>query len=98
MFKEQENDLEIRALRLKIKQGRAEKSVLKRHMLIDDVLYFLSNPEHNPTVRLYVPKHYRLTVLRSYHDDHGHFGLDKTFNAIRDKYYWPNFTRKFTIM
>lgn len=81
---------EIRALRLKIQQGRAEKSLLKRHMLIDDVLYFSSNPEHNPTMRLYVPKHYRLTVLRSHHDDHGHFGLDKTVDAIRDKYYWPN--------
>lgn len=51
-------------------------------MLINDILYFLSNPEHNPTVRLHVPKHYRLTVLRSYHDNHGHFGLDKTFDAI----------------
>lgn len=90
MFEEQEKDPEIRALRLNIQQGRAEKSLLKRHMLIDDVHYFLSNPEHNPTMRLYVPKHYRLTVLRSYRDDHGHFGLDKTFDAIRDKYYWPN--------
>lgn len=41
MFQEQDKDPEIRDMRLKIQQGRAEKSVLKKHMLIDDVLYFL---------------------------------------------------------
>lgn len=90
MLQEQDKDPEIRALRLKFQQGRAEQSVLKKHMLIDDVLYFLSSPEHNPTVRLYVPAHYRPTVPKSYHDDHGHFSLDRTFDSIREKYFWPN--------
>lgn len=60
------------------------------------MLYFLSSPEHNPTVRLYVPPHYRPTVLKSYmyHDDHGNFGLDKTFDSIREKYYWPNLCKE----
>lgn len=40
MFKEQEKDPEIRALRLKIQQGVAEKSVLKRHMLLL-MMYFI---------------------------------------------------------
>lgn len=89
MLQEKDKDPEIRALRLRIQQGRSEKYVLKKHMLIDDMLHFLSSLEHNPTVRLYVPAHYRPTVLKSYHDDHGYFGVE-TFDSIREKYYWPN--------
>lgn len=94
MPQELDKDPEIRTLRLNIQQGRAEISVLKKHMLIDDVLYFLSSPEHNPIVKLYVPSHYRPTVLKSYHDDHVNFGLDETFDSIREKYYWPNLCKE----
>lgn len=41
MLQEKDKDSEIRALILKIQQERAEKSLMKKHMLIDDVLYFL---------------------------------------------------------
>lgn len=40
MLQEQDKDPEIRALRLKIQNGRAEKSVLKKYMLIDDRALF----------------------------------------------------------
>ena len=39
---------------------------------------------------LYVPEHLRERVVKQYHDDNGHMGIDKTFDAIHQKYYWPN--------
>ena len=29
-------------------------------------------------------------MIEQYHDDNGHMGIDKTFDALRLKYYWPN--------
>ena len=36
-----------------------------------------------------LPKFYRLSALKAYHDEKGHFGIRKTFAALRDKYFWP---------
>jgi hypothetical protein len=41
-------------------------------------------------VRLYIPSHIKPVVVEQYHDINGHMGIDKTFEAIRNKYYWPN--------
>ena len=37
-----------------------------------------------------IPGHLREWVVKQYHDDNGHMGIDKTFDTIRQKYYWPN--------
>ena len=29
-------------------------------------------------------------VVTQYHDDNGHMGVQKTYNSIRQKYFWPN--------
>lgn len=54
------------------------------------MFYYLTNADNDPILRLYVPFHYRSGVIKQYHDDNGHLGIDKTFDAIRQKYYWPN--------
>ena len=51
---------------------------------------FLSNPDDNPTLRLFIPGHLRHLVVAQYHDDNGHMGVQKTYDAIRQKYFWPN--------
>ena len=28
--------------------------------------------------------------MKQYHDMNGHMGVQKTFDSIRQKYYWPN--------
>ena len=40
----------------------------------------------------YVPEMIRLEVISRHHDDPlaGHFGIDKTRELIRRKYYWPS--------
>ena len=87
---EQAKDPEIAQTLSLIQLGQAKKSVGDRHLIIDDVLYYLTNAENDPIIRLYVPHHYRLGVIKQYHDENGHLGIDKTFDAVRQKYYWPN--------
>ena len=31
-----------------------------------------------------------MAVIKQYHDDNGHMGIEKTFDTLRHKYYWPN--------
>ena len=39
--------------------------------------------------QLVVPKSLREDVILAYHDGNAHLGFDKTYSAIRAKYYWP---------
>ena len=39
--------------------------------------------------QLVVPKCLREDVILAYHDGNAHLGFDKTYLAIRSKYYWP---------
>ena len=39
--------------------------------------------------QLVVPKCLREDIILSYHDGNAHLGFDKTYSAIRSKYYWP---------
>ena len=87
---EQAKDPEIVRIINLLKQGQAKKALSDKHLIIDNLLYYLSNADSDPTLRLYVPAHYRSQVVQQYHDDNGHLGIDKTFDSIRQKYYWPN--------
>lgn len=87
---EQAKDPGIALLIRQLQLGQAKKSAGEKHILIDNVLCYLTNADNDPILRLYVPFHYRSGVIKQYHDDNGHLGIDKTFDAIRQKYYWPN--------
>lgn len=39
------------------------KEIRRRHLIIDYVLYYLTNAENDPIIRLYVPLHYRSGVI-----------------------------------
>ena len=39
--------------------------------------------------RLFVPKTLVLMVLQEFHDAHGHFGVNRTYAIIAERYYWP---------
>ena len=61
-----------------------------RHLILGGLLYYLSDPDDDPTPRLYIPKQLQDAVIRQYHDNNGHMGIDKTFESIKRKYYFPN--------
>lgn len=49
----------------------------------------MSKPDEGPILRLYVPGHLTEKVLSNYHQV-VHLGIDKTYDVIRNQYYWPN--------
>ena len=46
-------------------------------------------PDRN-NMQLCLPKPYRKEALEGYHDNVGHFGLDRTLDLLRDRFYWPH--------
>ena len=87
---EQTRDGEISEIRSTILNGKESKDVQKHYLLVDDLVYYLSNVNDDPCLRLFIPKHIRNFVVKQYHDQNGHMGVQKTFDSIRQKYYWPN--------
>ena len=86
---EQESDEEIVSLKKRVNNEKASKLEQKKFIILEGVLYYLSQPEEEPILRLYVPSHLRHEVMLQYHDKNGHLGIEKTFQAIRQKYFWP---------
>ena len=63
--------------RLKIRHG-----VLFRHINTQQ------RPDRN-NMQLCLPKEYRKEALEGCHDNVGHFGLDRTIDLLRYRFYWP---------
>ncbi|CAC5399405.1 unnamed protein product [Mytilus coruscus] len=86
---EQSLDKELSAIAIQLQNGKATKSVESKYILMDDILYFISKADSEPVLRLYVPLQLREEVVKQYHDV-DHLGVDKTYDAIKIKYFWPN--------
>ena len=87
---EQSKDDDLLEIRSMILNGKENKDVQKHYLLVDGLVYFISNVNDDPNLRIYVPKYIRSYVVTQYHDQNGHMGAGKTFDTIRAKYYWPN--------
>lgn len=86
---EQSLDKELSLIAIQLQNGKATKSVESKYILMDDILYFISKTDSEPVLRLYVPLQLREEVVKQYHDV-DHLGVDKTYDAIKIKYFWPN--------
>ena len=95
---EQTRDDDISEIRSMILNGKESKDVQKHYLLVDDLVYYLSNVNDDPCLRLFIPKHLRNFVVTQYHDQNGHMGVQKTFDSIRQKYYWPNLFKEINSM
>ena len=90
MIREQSLDPEICDLKEKLKDEKMSKSMAKKYIILEDVLYYISNPDDNPVLRVCVPEQWKAAVLEELHDNYGgHLGIDKTYEAIKKSYYWP---------
>ena len=90
MVIEQAKDKVLLNLKEEIQSSKASSSVLSKHIILDDILYFIPKADTDPIIRLYLPRHIIKPVIMGYHDNNGHVVIDKTHDAIKHKYYWPN--------
>lgn len=90
MKKEQEQDEIILSLKKRLQSDTATKTEQSKHMIIDGLVYYMSNADNEPNLRLYVPERIKPLVIKQYHDHLGHMALDKTYDTMRIKYYFPN--------
>ena len=95
---EQSKDDDISEIRSMILSGQESKDVQKHYLLVDGLVYYISNVDDDPRLRLFIQKHIRSFVVTQYHDQNGHMGVQKTFDSIRAKYYWPNLFKELTSM
>ena len=72
----------------------------KRCFFEDDLLYHRYEPhgEDNQSLepikkQLMVPMCFRSEVLRNYHDDQSHAGMDRLYKSIREKFFWSSLYR-----
>ena len=85
---EQASHKDILDLKARIKNGKATKMEQKKFILMDEIVYYLSQLDDEPLIRLYVPSQLRKSVLVQYHNDNSHMGVEKTFHAIKHKHFW----------
>ena len=90
ILEQQLEDPIIQDIKKKLLNNTAKKEIFRRHVVKDNVLYFVSQPEDNPRLRLYVPEQLKSKVLKHYHERLGHAGNNRMFKTISDKYYWKS--------
>ena len=96
MAAEQDKDESILHIKQGLRNESLSTSLAKKHSLSDNVLYSISYPDTEPILRLYIPTHLQNAILAEYHSTLGHLGIDKTYDAIRAKYYWVNLYKDVT--
>ena len=87
---EQEKDELLMEIKIGLQNDKISPSIAKRYLLSENILYYISNVESDPILRLYIPIQLRPEVILQYHDYNGHMGVDKTYDSVKLKYYWPN--------
>ena len=90
MISKQTKDDELLELKTILVHGEPSKEVQRRNLVVDNAVYYLMDPDGDTVLSLHVPKHLRALVVKQYHDYNGHMGVQKTFDWIRQKYFWPN--------
>ena len=90
MKEEQEKDENLLEIKNKLENGKADKTLYKKYFEAEGIIYYISQVDDDPNLRLYIPSHLQDKVMEQYHDLNGHMSITKTFEAIKQKYYWPN--------
>ena len=73
---EQDQDKEIAEIKDQLLYGKENKKVQNKFILIDNIVYYISSPDNEATLRLYIPKHLKEAVVKEFHDNF-HMRIDK---------------------
>ena len=61
---EQAKDEVLMELKIGMQNDKVPKAAQRRHILVDDIMYYISDVDTDPILRLYVPVHLRDMVIR----------------------------------
>lgn len=89
----QSSDPETQNLIEKVRAGDIDTN---RYVIKNDLLLY-RNEDGDPP-KFFIPKGYRLSLLRLFHDENCHVGYDKTLNKILENFWFPSlaaFTKKY---
>ena len=76
-----------------LEAGKLNKTLDKSLIAVDGVLYFISDVDGSPKLRLYLPEHLVHVMIKGYHEN-SHLGIDKVYDSMKRKYYCPNMYKK----
>ena len=66
------------------------------YVIKGDILYRIVFRDSKPRFLLVVPAKLQKEILRNAHDNHGHMGIQSTYERIHEKYYWSDSLRQIT--
>ena len=90
---EQQRDEKLVKVMNDLEAGKLNKTLDKSLIAIDGVLYFISDVDGSPKLRLYLPEHLVHVMIKGYHEN-SHLGIDKVYDNKKRKYYCPNMNKK----
>ncbi|KAL4706642.1 hypothetical protein ACJJTC_005027 [Scirpophaga incertulas] len=83
----QASDEETRSLMQRLSDGQLDPT---KYVVKNDILYYKFSPTgENPKLLCFIPKGHRLSLLRIFHDEHDHPGVDKTVDLIIKHFWFP---------
>ena len=82
---EKSKDKELVQLKENLQTEKASQATTSKYIILNNILYYLSKCDSDPVIRLYIPSHLKKLVIEQYHDQNGHMGIEKTYNAIKCK-------------
>lgn len=83
----QAGDEETKNMIQALERGELDSS---RYVIKNDVLYYrYSHVGEDLRLLCYIPKGQRLSLLRIFHDEHSHIGVDKTLDLILRHFWFP---------
>lgn len=88
--KAQKHDSETQDILQKLREGKLTTD----YFCQNNILFRKINPGQNPPLyRAFVPKGSRLGLLRMFHDEQCHIGVDKTFAKVNHYFWFPRMAR-----
>ena len=84
----QQDDEKLAKLIKQLNENTASTHTTKKFVILEGILYYLSEKDTLSPLRLVIPKRLQSTVLSQLHNAQGHLGIQKTYHLINERYYW----------
>lgn len=86
LYVEQRGNNEVKKLINEWKEGSLDKT---RYTVKNNILHYIIPTANGPIAKPFVPRHSRLGLLRIFHDEQCHVGIDKTLESIQRHFWFP---------